>query len=81
MTRTRVASVLLSAGLAVGLSLALAPAASAAELTVTDPARDNEAPGLDIVSAVLQNTDYTVSGTVELPRRPGWHAHRRAQGP
>ncbi len=66
MTRIRVASVVLSVGLAVGLSLALAPAASAAELTVTDPARDNEAPGLDIVSAVLQNTDYTVSGTVSF---------------
>jgi hypothetical protein len=56
----------LTACLAFGLTLSLAPAASAAELTVTDPARDNQAPGLDIVSAVLQNTDYTVSGTVSF---------------
>jgi hypothetical protein len=66
MTRTRVASLALTACLAFGLTLSLAPAASAAELTVTDPARDNQAPGLDIVSAVLQNTDYTVSGTVSF---------------
>ncbi len=44
--------------------LGLTPAASAAELTVTDPARDNDGPGLDIVSGVLDNTDYTLTGTV-----------------
>lgn len=66
MTPTRVTSVVLSACLSLGLALSLAPVASAAELTVTDPARDNSSPGLDIVSGVLSNTDYTVSGTVSF---------------
>ena len=60
-------SVSLSIGSHLGLGhMSRAPPASAAELTVTDPARDNAGPGLDIVSAVLQNTDYTVSGTVSF---------------
>lgn len=64
MTLRRIASIVLSVPLALGLMAFLAPAASAAELTVTDPARDNALPGLDIVSAVLQNNDYSVAGTV-----------------
>jgi hypothetical protein len=66
MTPTRLAALALSACLAGGLTLSVAPAALAAELTVTDPARDNDGPGLDIVSGVLDNTDYTVSGTVNF---------------
>ncbi|MCZ3387954.1 MAG: hypothetical protein LH645_02255 [Actinomycetia bacterium] len=64
MTPTRVISVALSACFTFGLTLSLAPAASAAELTVTDPARDNDGQGLDIVSGMLDNTDYTLTGTV-----------------
>jgi len=66
MTPTRVTSSVLSASLALSLTLAFAPPASAAELIVTDSARDNAGPGLDIINAVLENTDYTVSGTVSF---------------
>ena len=66
MTTTRVTSIVLFTCMALGLTLALTLPASAAELTLTDPARDNAGPGLDIVSAVLHNTDYTVSGTVSF---------------
>ena len=64
MTTRRIAAIVLSLPLALGLVASLAPAASAAELTVTDPARDNAGAGLDLISAVLQNNDYTVTGTV-----------------
>lgn len=66
MTTTRVTSIVLSTCIAFGLAIGLAPAASAAELTVTDPSRDNTANGLDIVSGVLENGDNTLSGTVSF---------------
>lgn len=66
MTPTRTTSTALSICISIGLAIGLAPAASAAELTVTDPARDNAAAGLDFVSAVLQNNDYTVTGSVSF---------------
>ena len=66
MTTRRFAAIALSLPLALGLVVSLAPAASAAELTVTDPARDNAVAGLDLISAVLQNNDYTVAGTVSF---------------
>lgn len=66
MTTTRVTSILLSTCIACGLAIGLAPAASAADLTVTDPSRDNAAKGLDIVSGVIENDDYRLSGTVSF---------------
>ncbi len=66
MTLRRFASVALSIPLALGIGGALAPAASAAELTITDPPRDNVKGGLDIVSGVLNNDDYVLSTTVSF---------------
>jgi hypothetical protein len=66
MTTPRVTSIALSTCIALGMAVCLAPAASAAELTVTDPARDNAVAGLDLISSVLQNNDYTVAGTVSF---------------
>lgn len=56
----------LTIALSLGLTLGLGPAASAAELTVTDPARDNQLPGLDIVGATLDNADYAVTVDVNM---------------
>lgn len=66
MTSTRATSITLSICISLGLAIGLAPAASAAELTVTDPARDNDGQGLDIVSGVIENDDYALSGTVSF---------------
>jgi len=66
MTPTRMTSIVLSTCLMTALAIGLAPAASAAELTVTDPARDNAGRGLDIVSAVVDNDDYVLTGTVSV---------------
>jgi hypothetical protein len=61
---TRRAAIALT--IALGLGLALAPAASASEVTVTDPARDNAGPGLDIVGATLDNADYVLTAEVNM---------------
>jgi hypothetical protein len=69
MNRRRATAALtaaLSLALTVGLTLGLAPAASAAELTITDPARDNQLPGLDIVGATLDNADYVLAAEVNM---------------
>ena len=55
MTPTRVTSLLVSISLSACLVLSLAPAASAAELSTTDPAGDNAGRGLDIVGASVDN--------------------------
>jgi hypothetical protein len=61
----------LLAGLILPLSVMLgASPAHAAGLTITDPSGDNSRPGLDIVSAVVDNADYTV--TIDI----NFKAHR-----
>ena len=66
MTSRGLTSLSLFAAIVVGLTVALAPAGLAAEHTVTDPARDTTGHGLDIVSGVLDNDDYVMSGTVSF---------------
>jgi hypothetical protein len=66
MTTTRPHLSLSIAGLLAGLILPLSvligvPSAQAAELTVTDPSGDNSRPGLDILSATVDNADYSVT--------------------
>jgi hypothetical protein len=60
------AALSLAVPLALGIGAALAPAALAAELTITDPTQDTNRGGLDIVSGVLNNGDYVMSGTVSF---------------
>ena len=62
----RITLVVLSLPFALGLAVTAAPAASAAELTITDPAHDNVGPGLDIIGATLDNADYAVTGTMNF---------------
>ncbi|MEO8105906.1 MAG: hypothetical protein ABI720_01190 [Actinomycetes bacterium] len=66
MKSRRLISAALSTFVALGLGLALAPAASAAEFTITDPTGDTTARGLDIVSGVLDNDDYVMSGIISF---------------
>jgi len=64
MTTRRILAALSAAGVA-GLILLASPAAQAAELELTDPARDNDGPGLDIVDAGLANNDYRLNVTLD----------------
>jgi hypothetical protein len=64
MTTRRILSALSAAGIA-GLILLGSPAANAAELDLTDPARDNDGPGLDIVDADLANNDSRMNITLD----------------
>lgn len=64
MILRRFAAMALSIPLTLGFAVALALPATAAELTITDPVRDNAEPGLDMVSGILANDDYVLSGTV-----------------
>ena len=54
-----------TAGVVVGLMLLVAPAAQAAEHSLTDAARDTQRVGLDIVKAELSNADYEVAVDVD----------------
>ena len=58
----------ITAGLISALALVSAPAASAAELGLTDPSGDNAVVGLDIVAADLDNDDYRLKTTVDFRR-------------
>jgi hypothetical protein len=64
MTTRRILAALSAAGVA-GLILLASPAAHAAELELTDPTRDNDGPGLDIVGASLTNNDYRMNITLD----------------
>ena len=53
------------AGLVAGLIALSAPVAYAAETTLKDPSGDNAGPGLDLLSANIQNDDYTMTISVD----------------
>ncbi len=66
MRPTRVTSLLASVSLSACLVLSLAPTASAAELSTTDPSGDNAGRGLDIVGASVDNGAEALSATVSF---------------
>ena len=53
------------AGVLAGLMLVAAPAAHAAEHSLSDPARDNQHPGLDLLDVETNNGDYATTVTVD----------------
>jgi len=55
----------LSAAGVAGLILLASPSAYAAELELTDPSRDTNGPGLDVVGADVSNDDYRLTTTVD----------------
>lgn len=75
MTLRTTSRSLFIAGLAAALITVGAPGAQAAELTLTDPAGDNEQTGLDIIGSTIVNGDYAVSVTISFRRaRSGFYA-------
>ena len=62
----RILSLSVAGALSVGLSLGLAPAAHAAQETLTDAVNDQEARGLDLVGATLANDDYALTLTMNF---------------
>jgi hypothetical protein len=65
-TPARILSLSVAGALSVGLILGVAPAAQAAEETLTDLANDHSRPGLDIVGAVVTNDDHAVTVTMNF---------------
>jgi len=68
MTPRRVTSLLASISLSAFLVLAMAPAASAAELSTTDPSGDNAGSGLDILGASVDNGTDVLTATMSFRR-------------